>query len=398
MNGKKVKINVEYLRPNSRIIYPLYNSEGKKIAEARDVLTADRIASIRSDCGSIVFAVDTGREGAVSLKKMNAARMVSRDIVHEITATEKLTRTAYLEAERVIEEIVADLQSYEFEAINLLKDLKSHEEYIYQHSVNVGILAAVFARVNGDFTPDEIKRITLGAYLLDIGLVKIDVALLKKKGRFEAKDMQKMKQHPQFGYEILKNIPGIDPIVLQTVLFHHEKNSYKGYFQLPYDLLPMPPKIVSVCDVYDALTTDRPYRQALSPTDALRFLVNSIGTNFDYILVHGFINHVGPLLNNTQSFYRRGDFCELNTRELAMIMEFSMLDYLKPRVLVFCKFQRVKNKMIVKFYDRPVEVSLEDDEDRRLVKIIDNPQHIHAIRTRLIEKGMIVWPFPSASG
>jgi HD-GYP domain-containing protein (c-di-GMP phosphodiesterase class II) len=311
-------------------------------------------------------------------------------IIDQITKTEKLTKSAFNEAEKVIDGIISDLDSSEMEAINLLKNLKSFEGYLYQHSVNVGILAAVFAKLKGDLSPDQIKFLTLGAYLLDIGLTKIDQYLLKKDSKFSDSDRQKMKQHPQFGYEILKNISGIDKIILQTVLFHHEKVNLKGYYQLPYDLLPVAPKIVSVCDVYDALTTPRPYRNSIAPTDALRFLVNSIGIYFDYNLISDFINYLGPLLNNTQSFYAKNDFCELNTKELAMVMDFNLKDYLKPQIMVFCKFQKKRNQITVKFYDNPIYVSLEDDGKRLMTKIIDNKKHINAIRAKLIEKGMII--------
>jgi hypothetical protein len=198
-----------------------------------------------------------------------------------------------------------------------------------------------------------------------------------------------MKQHPQFGYEILKNIPGIHPVVLQTLLFHHEKHNYKGYYSLPYDLLPMPPKIVSICDIYDALTSPRPYRNQISPTNALKFLVNSIDVHFDYDLISEFVNKTGPLLSNAQSFYAKGDFCALNTKELAMIIDFNLNDFMRPKIMIFCKFQQHQSKLRVRFYDNPVYVDLADDRSRYLTRIIDNRKHINAIRGKLISKGMI---------
>jgi HD-GYP domain-containing protein (c-di-GMP phosphodiesterase class II) len=387
--GQKVKINIDYLRPNSKIIYSLYSINGDKIIDDRTVLTPQMLSTIKNKYGNIVFAEKIKKQGIISQKNLDFAINSSRDIMGEIASTDKLTKRAYNEAEKVIDRIVTDLDSSEIEAINLLKNLRTYEEYIYQHSVNVGILAAVFARVKG-FSSEEIKHLALGAYLLDIGLTKLDKSLLKKEAKFSSNDMQKMKQHPQFGYEIIKNITGINPIVLQTVLFHHEKHNYKGYYQLPYDLLPISPKIVSICDIYDALTTQRPYRNAISPTSALKFLVNSINVHFDYELISDFINHLSPILENTQSFYNKNDFCVLNTNELALIMDFSITDYMKPRVMVFCKFQEKKDKTSVKFYDNPVFVNLEEDEKRLMTKIINNKRHILAIRAKLIEKGMII--------
>jgi HD-GYP domain-containing protein (c-di-GMP phosphodiesterase class II) len=386
---QKVKINIDYLRPNSKIIYALYSTEGKKITDDRVILSPQKLDQIKNDYGKIVYALKVNKKGIISQKNLDTALDKSKEIIDEITTTKKLTKRAYNEAERVVDGIISDLNSSEMEAINLLKNLKSYEEYVYQHSVNVGILAAVLARLNG-FSNDDIKFLTLGAYLLDIGLTRIDKHLLEKNGKYSVSDMQKMKQHPQFGYEILKNISGISKIVLQTVLFHHEKHNYKGYYQLPYDLLPISPKIVSVCDIYDALTTPRPYRNAVSPTNALKFLVNSIDIYFDYELISDFINHLSPLLENTHSFYLKNDFCELNTKELAMIMDINLTDYMKPRVMVFCKFQKKKNVLSVRFYDNPVYINLEDDNKRLMTKIIDNKKHIHAIRLKLMSKGLII--------
>jgi HD-GYP domain-containing protein (c-di-GMP phosphodiesterase class II) len=388
---QKVKINIDYLRPNSKIIYALYSIDGTKIHDDRVVLTPQKLDLIKNEYGNIIYALKVNKKGIISQKNLDSALNKSKEIIEEIATTEKLTKRAYNEAEKVIDNIISDLDSSEIEAINLLKNLKSYEEYVYQHSVNVGILAAVFARLKG-FSDDEIKFLTLGAYLLDIGLTKIDKYLLKKDSKYTVSEMQKMKQHPQFGYEIIKNISGIDKIVLQTVLFHHEKHNYKGYYQLPYDLLPISPKIVSICDIYDALTTPRPYRHSVSPTNALRFLVNSIDIHFDYDLISDFINHLSPLLDNTQSFYKKNDFCELNTKELAMIMDFSLKDYLKPRVMVFCKFQKKRDSISVKFYDNPEYINLEDDNKRLLTKIIDNKKHINAIRAKLMSKGLILEP------
>ncbi len=387
--NEKVRINIDYLRPNSKIIYSLYSIEGDKILDDRVILTPQTLNAIKDKYGKIVYAQKIKKQGIISQKNIDTALDRSKELVDEIATTDKLSKRAYNEAEKVIDNIITDLDSSEIEAINLLKNLRSFEEYVYQHSVNVGILAAVFARVKG-FSNEEIKHLALGAYLLDIGLTKIDKSLLKKETRYSAIDMQKMKQHPQFGYEIIKNIAGINPIVLQTVLFHHEKHNYKGYYQLPYDLLPISPKIVSICDIYDALTTPRPYRNEISPTKALKFLVNSIDVHFDYGLISEFINHLSPMLDNTQSFYNKNDFCVLNTKELALIMDVSITDYMKPRVMVFCEFQEKKDKLSVKFFNQPIYINLEEDDKRLMTKIIDNKKHIQAIRSKLIEKGMII--------
>ncbi len=385
MSNDKLKLNIDYLRPYSSIVYPLYSKEGEKILEKRIILTERRIDAIKKKYGNIVYYTVTD-ERIISKKHLDNAFDKSRAIMYEISKTEKLTRTAYNEAEKVVEDIVSDLDNAEIQAIHLLKELKSHEEYLHQHSVNVGILSAIFAKVTGKFTKEDIKILTLGAYLLDIGTIKIEKHLLKKQGKFNNIEKLKISRHPQLGYEILKNISGINTLILQIILFHHERYNNKGYYQLPYDILPLAPKLVGICDIYDSLTTTRPYRDALNPTDALKFLVNSINYSFNYELISDFVNLVGPMLSNAQSFYTRNDFCALNTKELGIIMDFGSSDILKPKVLVFCRFRKKNNRLAVQFYDSPIETDLNKDRERLMVKIINNKKHIETLKSRLREK------------
>lgn len=383
---KRGRIDLDYLRPFSTFIYPLYSEDGKIILKERVPLTPEKMEEIRSQLGNIIYYHDSDHLYPLSPYRMKIAFNGVREIMDEIERTEKLSRDAFRKCERVIEEIVQDLVSSNVDALKLLKDLKTHDDYVYNHSVNVGILSAVFALKLGTLNMDEIKYIALGGYLIDIGLVKLDRQLLIKEGRYTISDMQRMKRHPQLSYELLKTLPRIHPIVLQAVLFHHEKYNGRGYYQLPYEHLPLAPKIISVCDIFDALTSARPFRNAITPSAALRSLLNAIGSHFDYNLVSNYINLVGPSLNNTQAFYARKDLCELSSREIGIIRDFGIDDYLKPKVMVFCRFEREEDKLHVRFYEEPREMDLNEQGSPSLTKIIDNPSQVHAIRSRLMAK------------
>jgi len=387
---KKVTIKTNFLVPNKSFIYPLFSIDGDKILEEREILTPQKIDEIKKNYGGEIYFFVSEDRGAIPEMHLKLAYDESKNILDEIEKTDKMSSSAFQKAERVVEDLISDLNSAEIEAINLLKDLKSIDEYQYQHQVNVGILSAVFAKKTGAFSEDDIKYITIGAFLIDIGKMKLDKQMLNKKGEYDISDKQIMQRHPQLGYEMLKSIPGINPIVLQTVLFHHERFDNKGYYNLPYDGLPLPPKIASTCDIYDALTSKRPYREAYSPSASLKLMVNTINFRFDYKLVSNFVNFVGSIINNMQPFYSRGDFCELNTQEIAVITAYGEHDELKPKVNIFCKFNKGGNKLEVKFYNNPIEIDLEKDMDRLLTKIINNKQHIDAIKLRLLRKKMLL--------
>lgn len=390
MIRKKVKINLEYLSPNASFIYPLYSEGGEKIVEPRVILTDKKIAQIISQFGKIVYYVDSGERAVIPVYRMKIAYNTAKEIMEEIAKTEKLGKSTFREAEKLVEDIISDLNVSEIEAVNLIKDLKSYDEYLYNHSVNVGILAAIFAKKLDQFSSEEVKNLTLGAYLLDIGLKKIDKQLLNKEDKLNITETQKIKRHPQLGYEILNKMGSIDPIVLQSVLLHHEKFNNRGYYQLPYEHLPLYPKIVSICDVYDALTSERPYRKdPFSPREALKLILNSIEVHYHYELVSSFVNLMNYLLNSEQFFYSVNDICELNTNELALIREPNVQDLLKPRILVFCKFYKEKNKTSVNFYRKPFGINLAEDNSRRMRKILNNQRQIDQINRMIQERNVM---------
>ncbi|HSA16473.1 MAG TPA: hypothetical protein P5346_17175, partial [Spirochaetota bacterium] len=140
---KKVEINLDYLTPNRSFIYPLVSDTGERILDERVLLTSQKIKEIREKYGNIVYYKDSGKNTLIPPFRMKIAYNKSREIMEEVSKTQKFSKSSYRETERVIEEILGDLNNSEIEALHLLKDLKSHDEYLYSHSVNVGVLTAV---------------------------------------------------------------------------------------------------------------------------------------------------------------------------------------------------------------------------------------------------------------
>jgi len=384
---KRIQVNLNYIRPNSSLIYPLYDKNGENVLKERTILSSERLAKIKVKYGTVLFCDEQTDRAVVPNYRLNIALHQSRDLMEEISTTGKLSKSSFRGLEQVVDEMVSDLMSSDIELLRLIKEMKSEDEYLYCHAVNVGLLAGAFAKNIGCKSGD-IKQITLGGFLIDIGHMMQDRQYLDKKSSFSTDERHKMMRHPQLGYEVLKQIPGIHPMVLQAVLFHHERFNDSGYFHMPYAKLPETPKIVAVCDMYDAFTTDRPYRDGMTPEKALRVLLNSIDIHFDQYLIGSFINRVGAQVNHAQSFYGTNEICELNTQELALVREIGAHDLLKPKVLVFCRFEKAAGKLNVKFFDKPLEVDLEDD-DRFMAKMVDNPDHLKLVRKKLIQRGII---------
>jgi putative nucleotidyltransferase with HDIG domain len=389
MATERLKIDLTYLGTDSILIYPIYSDSGEKILDARTVLSIEKIDNIIQKHGKIVYYSFSEEMGNVPNHRISSALNKSREVMDEILKTDKISKEKYKESEELIELILDDLVSSETDTIRLLKDLNSFDDYTYNHSVNVLLLSSVFSTKMKRFNPDELKSLLLGAFLHDIGKMKLDKQLLQKKGKLNITEFQKMKRHPQLGYEIIKSVASYNKVVQQVILFHHEKYNNNGYYGLPYENLPIFPKIVSVCDVFDALTSKRPYRNATSPANALKIILSSMNKQFDYELISQFINILGPYVNNAKHFYGRHEICELSTHELGLIVNLGDKDILKPEVVIFCKYEKIRNQINVKFYDRPFRVDLQEDTSRIMTNILSNEYQVQLIKNKLLEKVLL---------
>ncbi|GAI27998.1 unnamed protein product, partial [marine sediment metagenome] len=119
------------------------------------------------------------------------------------------------------------------------------------------------------------------ANLHDIGKVQIDLSVLNKPGKFDDADWVEMKKHPEVGYEIVKEIVFLKDQA-RAILYHHERINGKGYPSgIKGEEIPLFAKILAVTDAYDAMTTDRPYRPALTQKEAMKELEMHAGKQFD---------------------------------------------------------------------------------------------------------------------
>ncbi len=388
---KMVVIDLDYIMPDTVFIYPLFSPAGELLLKEREVLTAQRIKSIKEKIGSkVYYYIPEEETGLMPEYLYNKSIIKTRELMDAVLRTDKLSRDGYKMSEELIGEILDHLNSKELSALSLLKNIRNFDEYLYYHSINVGLLTALMIKKRKKFSQDEVRSIVLGAYLADLGKIKLEKTILDKPDKLSDDELIKIHLHPQIGYNIVKAVEDINPIVLQTILFHHEQFDDDGYYSLPYDTLPSSPKITSICDMYDALTSPRPFRSAFTPSESMRYILNTTDKKFDRELVSDFLNGMGPLLNNSHYFYRKGDFCILNSNEVSLISDFPKLDVMMPKVMVFARYDHSGEKASIRFYDNPIEVDLAKDEHRKLESIIIHQNLIEALRRKLIDKKLLI--------
>jgi HD-GYP domain-containing protein (c-di-GMP phosphodiesterase class II) len=162
------------------------------------------------------------------------------------------------------------------------------DPYTRGHSERVSRFSVAIAEGLG-LSADEIEKIRISALLHDVGKIGIDDRILKKPAALDDQEFEVMKTHPQKGFKIMSQIPAMREF-LPGMYMHHEMINGQGYPQgLEGDEIPMQARIVSVADTFDAMTTERPYQEAMELEAALTRLKSFIGTRYDARVVGAFI-------------------------------------------------------------------------------------------------------------
>jgi HD-GYP domain-containing protein (c-di-GMP phosphodiesterase class II) len=170
-----------------------------------------------------------------------------------------------------------------------LNQLKASDDYTFHHSLRVSILASMIGKWLG-YSEPEILELAEAGLLFDMGKLNIPEFLLQKPGQVTPDEFELIKKHAQFGYSILLKTRGVSNNIKYAALHHHERMDGSGYpLRLRENQIHDFAKIIMVCDVFDALISDRPYKKAISPIMAAEYLSWTSGKLFDskvcYVLI-----------------------------------------------------------------------------------------------------------------
>ena len=174
------------------------------------------------------------------------------------------------------------------EVYDIASAVEAKDPYTYGHSKRVNIYAVALAERIG-LSPDEVSVLSAAALLHDIGKIGIPDKVLNKKGKLNKQDWEAIKAHPKLGANIINNIPKLAPSV-NSILYHHERWDGTGYPEgLKGEEIPMEARILAIADSFEAMTSARPYRPALSLEEVVTELKQGAGLQFDPKMVDVFI-------------------------------------------------------------------------------------------------------------
>ncbi|WP_219134737.1 HD-GYP domain-containing protein [Janthinobacterium sp. UMAB-60] len=193
-----------------------------------------------------------------------------------------------------------------------LARLKTADNYTYMHSVAVCALMTALAR-ELELAPEQVRSAGLAGLLHDIGKMAVPAAILNKPGSLSDAEFSSVRTHPAAGHRMLLEVGEIDPVALDVCLHHHEKLDGSGYPKgLRGEEISLYARMGAICDVYDAITSNRPYKQGWCPAESLRRMAAWRGGHLDATLFAAFVKCLG--------IYPLGTLVRLQSERLAVVV------------------------------------------------------------------------------
>lgn len=249
-----------------------------------------------------------------------------------------------------------------------LSKLSAFDDYTFTHSINVAAISVVFGEFIG-MSREELTLLGMAGMMHDLGKTTLPSSIINKPGLLTEAEYEEMKRHPIYGRSILENSNHFPAKVLEAVRNHHEKYNGTGYPDgLSHKDIPPFSRILCLADIYDALTSDRSYKNAVAPNKALGIMYGMRDQDFDPQEIQLFIKCLG--------IYPSGSFVKLNTGDYALVYE-SNSD--KP---LFPKIKIVMDKNMRPLKARDVDLATQD-EGIEILDCADPSNYRHTLASYL---------------
>lgn len=307
------KVNIESIQYGVKLARTIFSSDGGVLLAQGVELKESYVDHLKSHGISEVYLDDDISEDIV-------VRDVIRDqtrneavvLVKKLMSNYKFTESIDVEeVKKTVNKILDELLGNNDILYNL-SEIKSVDDYTFEHSVNVCILSLITG-IGLGFDMSRLRELGTGAMLHDIGKLCIPSEILKKPSQLTVEEFEEIKKHTILGYELLKKSGRVNLASAYIAFGHHERFDGSGYpLQLKNNNIQIYARIAAVADVYDALTSDRVYRKKLKPNEVFEYITSLGVHHFDPMVIESFVKYV--------TVYPIGTGVLLNTRERGIVV------------------------------------------------------------------------------
>jgi len=275
----------------------------------------------------------------------------SKQAVISMFAEARMGNTLEVGGAKLLVEEITDSVSRNPGALISLARLKTADDYTYMHSVAVCAMMVALAKQLG-LDETQTRAAGLAGLLHDLGKAVMPMDVLNKPGKLTDAEFSIIKSHPVEGHKMLLGGVNVDPVAIEVCLYHHEKMDGSGYPDgLKGDQISLWARMGAVCDVYDAITSDRPYKSGWDPAESLRKMAEWTKGHFDPRVFQAFVKAMG--------IYPVGSLVRLSSGRIGVVMEQTVKSLTVPRVKVF-----FSTKTDMRILPEIIDLSLSSCRDR----------------------------------
>ncbi|HPP35718.1 MAG TPA: HD-GYP domain-containing protein [Clostridiales bacterium] len=323
---KKVFISVRDCRPVMKIAEDIFNDYGAVIIADGTILDEHIIGRI-TDLGFTRIRIydteeDINKVSGSDLFRTQYIENVNsvKSILHDISSGKEI------DAERVdyaTSSILSKINENR-EIVSCISEMRAAGEYLYTHSINVALLSMLLGKwLKYDYS--KLKSLVTSAFLHDIGKSKVPPEILNKPGPLDEEEFGEVRKHCMIGYKLAESFPGMNEDILKGILLHHEREDGSGYpFGLKGDRIHEIAKIIAVADIYDAMTSNRYYKEKRCPFEVIEYIEKEHLGTLDHRITSTF-------LRNIASYYI-GEHARLSSGETGEIVYINPYNISKPIV------------------------------------------------------------------
>jgi HD-GYP domain-containing protein (c-di-GMP phosphodiesterase class II) len=372
---EKVEVDLRFMKPGSMLVGTSFDKRGNKIKGPNETFTKSDIQKlIDKGITKLYYIPEVPKSSlADTLPKLHddfidqqSDEGVDQSFLSQQHSLRDIIRKNYEKIKKSkLNKLLEELTTKKKFMIKLLvpqkKDKSFASEGLFTHSVNVATLSLITAH-HLRLKPEAILDVALSSLLHDIGIVKIDPAIIEKENELTKEEFIEVQKHPLYTVNILKDIKGIDKKILLMCVQHHEHLDGSGYPKKlkGKDIFPLS-QIISVSEMYDALVSRKPYCKSISTSQALLYFYMKSGKFYHRKIANTFIKAIWERMR-IPNIFPEGCRVVLNTNEIAVVSAITD-NTIRPQIDIVKDSKQAPLK-------HPIQVDLRKDVNREIIRVL----------------------------